>query len=345
GFGFGTATNVKLPGEASGIMIPENNLKQINIATMAMGQSIAVTPIQLVAAAAAIANDGKLMEPKLVKEIRDNEGKLIETIQPNEIRQVISKESSERAREILESVVLNGTGANAYLPGYKVAGKTGTAQKVEAGRYAQGKYIASFAGFAPADDPKVVGLVVIDEPIGAYYGGQIAAPVFKSVMEDVLRYLEVEPNYSPEELKNREKLEAELITVPDARNLSKAEAEKQLRAAGLIPQFSGEGEKIVAQIPAAHARVQRQTRVVIYLDKDSDEIDYNTNVIVPDVSGLTIREVAEVFNALGLNLEMSQNSTGVAVKQSISGGNRVPRGTAVQVSFSLPSVIEVFEGP
>jgi stage V sporulation protein D (sporulation-specific penicillin-binding protein) len=346
GFGFGSPTGIKLPGEAKGIMIPEKDLKLINVATISMGQAIAITPLQLVTAVAAIANDGLLLEPQLVKEIRDEEGRLIEVINPKSVHQVVSKETAALARDMLASVVANGTGSNAYLPGYRVAGKTGTAQKAEGGRYVQGKYVASFVGFAPADNPQVVGLVVIDEPIGPYYGGQIAAPVFKNVIEDVLRYLEVEPEYSPEELKTREKSLQSLVAIPDIRNLTKTEAEQKLRASGLLVQFSGEGEKVVAQIPAAHARVQPQTRVVIYLDKDSDEIDYNNNVIVPDTSGLTIREVAEVFNALGLKLEIGQDSTGIAVQQSISVGSRVPRGTVIKVLFSLPvGSEEAFAGP
>ena len=345
GFGFGSLTNVSLPGEAPGIMISERNLKQINIATISMGQSIAITPLQLVTAVSGIVNDGTLMRPKIVKEIRDEDGNLIEALNPQPIRQIVSKETSKLTREILESVVLNGTGRNAYIPGFRVAGKTGTAQKVVGGRYAQGKYIASFVGFAPADDPRVVGLVVIDEPVGPYYGGQIAAPVFRNVIEDVLRYLEVEPSFTPEELKQREKESQSLVTVPDVRQMTRAEAERALRSSGLTVQFSGEGDKIVAQIPAANARVQTQTRVVIYLDKDSDEIDYNQNVVVPDVSGLTIRETAELFNALNLSLEIVQNSSGLAVKQSVKGGARVPRGTVIEVSFSLPKGQQAFEGP
>lgn len=345
GFGFGETTNVPLPGEASGIMIPEQNLKQINIATIAMGQAIAVTPLQLANAVSAVANDGTLLQPQLVKEIRDVEGNLVETIDPKPIKQILSKENAALAREMLASVVANGTGRNAYIPGFQVAGKTGTAQKVVGGSYASGKYIASFVGFAPAHDPQVVALVVIDEPVGAYYGGQIAAPVFKNVMEDVLRYLEVEPNFSPEEIKQREKNEEILISVPDVRKLTKAEAEQKLKASGLAVQFNGEGDKIVAQLPAANARVQPQTKVMLYLDKDSDEIDYNYNVIVPNIEGLTIREVAEVFNALGLKLHIKENSTGIAVSQNILGGNRVPRGTVVEVSFSTPEAEEVFSGP
>jgi stage V sporulation protein D (sporulation-specific penicillin-binding protein) len=346
GFGFGSPTGIKLPGEAKGIMIPEKDLKLINVATISMGQAIAITPLQLVAAVAAIANDGLLLEPQLVKEIRDAEGRLIEAFNPNPVRQVLAKQTAALTREMLESVVTSGTGRNTYLPGYRVAGKTGTAQKAEGGRYAQGKYIASFVGFAPADNPLVVGVVVIDEPVGPYYGGQIAAPVFKSVIEDVLRYLEVEPKYTPEELKTREKSQQSLVTVPDIRNLTKTEAEQKLKASGLMVRFSGEGEKVVAQIPAAHARVQPQTRVVIYLDKKSDSLDYNNNVVVPDITGLAIREVAEVFNALGIKLEIGQGSTGIAVQQSISPGSRVPRGTVVKVLFTSPAgAEEAFAGP
>lgn len=188
-FGLGKATGIDLPGEAKGIMIKESKVTPINLATMSMGQSIAVTPIQLINAVCAAINGGQRLKPQIVKEIKNQDGTIIKGFEKEGLGQVISNEVSVQVKEILESVVANGTGKNASIEGYRIGGKTGTAQKVGPGGYMPGKYIASFIGFAPADKPKIVFLVAIDEPEGIYYGGQIAAPVFKNVMQDVLPYI------------------------------------------------------------------------------------------------------------------------------------------------------------
>ncbi|MBE3581853.1 MAG: stage V sporulation protein D, partial [Thermoanaerobacteraceae bacterium] len=165
-FGFGSPTGIDLTGEATGILIPREELKPINVATISMGQGIAVTPIQLATAVAAVANGGKLIRPYLVKEVLDSEGKVIWRQEPKVERQVISPGTAETLRKLLEGVVSEGTGRNAYIPGYRVAGKTGTAQKAGPGGYMEGRYVASFVGFAPADNPRVLALVVVDEPQG-----------------------------------------------------------------------------------------------------------------------------------------------------------------------------------
>lgn len=188
-FGLGKATGIDLPGEAKGIMIKESKVTPINLATMSMGQSIAVTPIQLINAVCSAINGGQRLKPQIVKEIKNQDGTMIKGFEKEVLGQVISNEVSVQVKEILESVVANGTGKNASIEGYRIGGKTGTAQKVGPGGYMPGKYIASFIGFAPADKPQIVFLVAIDEPEGIYYGGQIAAPVFKNVMQDVLPYI------------------------------------------------------------------------------------------------------------------------------------------------------------
>ncbi|MDF2563931.1 MAG: putative sensor protein [Massilibacillus sp.] len=188
-FGLGETTGIDLPGEAKGIMIKESKVTPINLATMAMGQSIAVTPIQLIDAVCAVINGGEHIKPQIVREIKNKDGAMVKSFAKEGLGQVISNEVSVEVKEVLESVVANGTGKNAAIEGYRIGGKTGTAQKVGAGGYMPGKYIASFIGFAPADKPQIVFLVAIDEPEGIYYGGQIAAPVFKNVMQDVLPYI------------------------------------------------------------------------------------------------------------------------------------------------------------
>lgn len=197
GFGFGNVTGVKLPGEAGGILIPESQATDLNIATQAIGQSIAVTPLQLIKAVSAVANGGKLMKPQLVKKIVTSGGEIIHEYQPKVERQVISAKTSQEMRSILEKVVTDGTGKQAYLDGYRVAGKTGTAEVAGDSGYVNGQYISSFVGFAPANNPRVTILIMIAEPKGdIYHGGLVAAPSFKAIASDTLRYLRIHRNYN-----------------------------------------------------------------------------------------------------------------------------------------------------
>ncbi len=268
GFGFGTTTNIKLLGEASGIVRDIGYIGPVELANIAFGQGISITPIQLITAACAIANDGYLMEPRIAKKLIDDEGNTIHDFKPRMIRQVISKDTSATMRSILESVVNNGSGAGAYIPGYKVAGKTGTAQKAEGGRYIQGRYVSSFLAFAPADDPKIAVLVVIDEAsAGSYYGGVIASPVVKSILSDTLRYLDIKPQYTEEEakllLKNK-------IIVPEVRNIKLKEAKKLITQSKLRYRLEEEQDEptedslVIDQTPRADSKVDEGTIVILY---------------------------------------------------------------------------------
>jgi len=268
-FGFGEPTNIKLLGEASGILYTPSQMGPVELATVSFGQGIAVTPIQLVTAVSAAVNDGYLMEPRIAKQLVDNEGNIVHEFQPKVVRQVISKETSALVREILESVVAVGTGHSAYVPGYRVGGKTGTAQKAGNGGYLAGKYVASFVGFAPANDPKVVVMVVIDEPSGfSHFGGVIASPVVKSIISDTLRYLDVKPQYTEKELKDMQK---PLVQVPELRNIAYKDALKLLAKSKLNAKLeSGEGESnlnslIVDQTPKPGAKINEGGDVILYV--------------------------------------------------------------------------------
>ena len=229
-FGFGEPTGVDLPGEAYGIVMDPSTVGPVELANMGFGQGVAVTPIQLAAAASAIANEGMLMEPRIALALKDQEGNTVHEFRPKVKRQVISPQTARTAMHILETVVSDGTGSNAYVPGFRVAGKTGTAQKVVEGRYVQGKYVASFIGIAPADDPRVVVLVVIDEPDPAnYYGGQIAAPVVGNILSDTLRYQGAAKVYREE----AERLIKEKVAVPDLSDMPLHEAVKTLSSSNL----------------------------------------------------------------------------------------------------------------
>jgi stage V sporulation protein D (sporulation-specific penicillin-binding protein) len=187
-FGLGSRTGISLVGEASGILYKKSRVQPLNLATMAMGQSIAVTPVQLAAAVSAAINGGSYFKPQIVRAF--GEGEDAQIVASEKMRQAVSEQTSREVREILTGVVENGSGKNAAVDGYAVGGKTGTAQKAGEGGYMSGKYIASFIGFAPAENPEALLYIAIDEPQGMYYGGQVAAPRFKNIMQVLLPYLE-----------------------------------------------------------------------------------------------------------------------------------------------------------
>lgn len=325
-FGFGSKTGIDFPGEGEGILIPAESLKPINLATIAIGQGIAVTPLQMLAAAAAVANKGVLMRPHLVKEVRSPEGALLREIKPEAVRQVVSPETAQELASILEMVVSEGTGANAYLEGYRVGGKTGTAQKPGPGGYQPGKYVASFLGFAPADAPRLALLVLIDEPQGyPYFGGTIAAPIFKRVTEDSLRYLGVAPQYNKKEEKSG--VEKPVVTVPQVVGMTREEAVAKVKKLGLNPEPRGEGKVVVAQTPKGGARLAAGIKVILYLG----EIPPGPEVLVPDVTGKRIPEAARIIEAYGLKL--LPLGSGEAVAQEPFPGRKVTQGTAVKVTF------------
>ncbi|MEW6662262.1 MAG: stage V sporulation protein D [Bacillota bacterium] len=333
GFGFGALTGLDLNGEAKGLLLPADKLKQINIATISIGQGIAVTPIQLVSATAALMNDGVIMKPRLVKEIRDSEGKVVKAFNPEPVRQVVSKESARQVAIILEHVVSKGTGHRAYIPGYRVGGKTGTAQKVEGGKYVAGKYIASFLGAAPVNDPRLVCLVVVDEPQGVYYGGSVAAPVFKNVVEDTLRYLNVPSQYNPQLEGPKSEPQSVEVSVPDVNGMTLEKAQAVIKAAGLLPQIQGSGPMVINQVPKGAAKVKAGTKVILYAG--SGETSAGSRLVVPDVTGRRISESVLLLEAMGLRL-LPEGTSGEAVEQHPIPGTIVEQGAVIKVKFQEP---------
>ncbi|ADL07708.1 stage V sporulation protein D [Thermosediminibacter oceani] len=319
GFGFGETTGIDLPGEAKGIFNPAK-IGPVELATVSFGQGISVTPIQLVTAVATVANDGKMPQPHIAKALVDKDGRVVYEFKPRVVRQVISEETAAEMKKLLESVVENGTGGRAKIEGYRVAGKTGTAEK-----YADGKYVASFVGFAPADDPKFVALVVIDEPsTGIYYGGQIAAPVFQKVMADVLKYKGIKPQLQEEQ--------KETVKVPDVRNLYVEDARRILVQSKLAVRIEGEGYVVYDQVPAPGSEIKPGSTVIL---KVSDSRTDKNPVTVPDLTGRTIREASEILNAVGLKIDI--DGSGFAARQNPPPGAEVDIGTVVKVFFEPPS--------
>lgn len=198
-FGFGEVTGIELPAEESGILFEPKEMRDSDVATMSIGQSIAVTPLQLITAVSAIANDGILMRPYIVKAVRNADGSEYEVTQPKEVRRTIESVTDKTLVGLLEAVVASGGGQKAAVRGYRIAGKTGTAEKIrsDGAGYMEGRYIASFCGFAPVENPQLTVLVVINDPTGVYYGGQIAAPVASRIFEQLFRLYQIEPSANP----------------------------------------------------------------------------------------------------------------------------------------------------
>ena len=228
--GFGERTGIQLNGEASGIVNPPENMRDVHTVTQSFGQGISVTPIQLISAISTLANGGDLVKPRLVKQLIDNDGKIVEEFPTETVRKVFSEETSRQMLQVMESVVTEGSGASAYVPGYSVGGKTGTAQKVVNGRYSDDLYITSFVAAAPTYNPEIVALLIIDEPKDSYYGSVIAAPLVGQLIEDTLQYMNIHPMYTEEEIV---KIESSYVTVPNVVGMSLKEASIELERIGL----------------------------------------------------------------------------------------------------------------
>jgi len=331
-FGFRDKTGFDLPGEASGVFYAEDQFKTVELATASFGQGPKITPLQLISAVSAVANGGKLMKPHLVKQYTDENGTVIKKVEPTVVRQVVSEETSKTVCELLENAVTNGSGQNAYIKGYRVAGKTGTSEKLPRGSH---KYTASFVGFAPANDPKIACLVVIDEPVGgSYYGGQVAAPAVGKILEDTLKYLGVEPQYTENEITTID------VSVPDVTGLDVAAAKKKLADLSLKYTILGGGEKVIRQTPLGNATVNSGSVVVLYTEEQENKM-----VTVPDLTGKALPRVRSILSSNGLNLSIvgagatgSESDRTIAEKQTPAAGSQVPQGTVIQVEFRFKDV-------
>ncbi|MCL2415331.1 MAG: penicillin-binding transpeptidase domain-containing protein, partial [Defluviitaleaceae bacterium] len=258
--GFTQRTGIDLPGEATGIFHPLANVGPVELATMAFGQSFQITPLQLLRASAATINGGYMITPHVVSHIIDNDGNLISDMTPERGEQIVSAETSELLKEILESVVYVGTGNRTYIPGYRIGGKTATSQKLPRGT---GRYIASFIAFAPAENAEIIALVLVDEPQGVYYGGQVAGPVMKELLANVLPYLNIEPIFNDEEL---EMDGVGQVSVPDFIGQRLNTARNTLNTLGLESEAQGYGDIIVNQFPIAGELVNHGTKIILYID-------------------------------------------------------------------------------
>ncbi len=342
-FGLTETTGVDLPGEAIGSYHSKKALTNPNdyensLTSCSFGQTFKVTPLQLITAVAAAVNGGTLYEPHVVKQILDAEGNIVQNIEPNAKRQVISAETSAIVCQMLETVVTEGSGKNSYIPGYRIGGKTGTSEKIDLmNKTGEDRKVLSFVGIAPMDDPQIACLVLLDEPtLVNEYGSTIAAPVVGSILADVLPYLGMEKVYTEEELKKLD------VYVENQVGKVAHDAQSACTRTGLNARIIGGGGIVVSQIPAAGSTVPKGSTIMLYTD-ESAESDV---VTVPDVigkSGLVVNRL--VLNA-GLNIKITgvgiENENAVAAKQTPAGGTEVPRGTVVTIDFADTTLHDSF---
>lgn len=340
-FGLMETTGIDLPGEAGGIFHSKQRLTDYGLygtsylISSSFGQTIKPTPIQLVRAIGAVVNGGYLLEPHIVSEVLDDEGNVIEKNERTVIRQVISEETSATMCELIESVVTQGTAKNAKVVGFRIGGKTGTAEKTdqidENGEYTNDK-IVSFVGVAPMENPRYVVLIALDTPnqaSGQYVsGGVMAAPTVAAVFEDILPYLGVEPQYEDEDMYRVN------VFMPDVKGMTESEAASALDAAYLGYRIIGDGDRIVSQIPAAGREVPGHSTVLLYTD-DSMPTD---KVPVPNLMGMTVSQATQTLSDLGLYLQAKGTDLDawhvVVTDQDIPAETEVDRGTTITVIFA-----------
>ena len=333
-FGLMNTTGIDLGGEAVGVFAADDSFTQLDLACYAFGQNFTVTPLALIAAQAACINGGYLHTPYLVERITDSEGSVTYRHDSTPVRQVISEQTSATVRECLEYVVSSGTGKNGQVAGYRIGGKTGTADKGQSG-----DVVVSFLCFAPADDPQVIMLITMDTPsraTGTYVsGGNMVAPTASTVMSEILPYLGVEPSYSAEELLGMD------TTVPNVIGMSVEEAKAKLKDRALSYKIVGDGETITDQTPAGGAIIPGKSSVILYAGEEKS----TDKCVVPHLIGKTPSEANTTATAAGLLIRFSgttgsESSSVRVLSQSIDEGTEVEAGTVITVQLGDTSVTD-----
>ena len=333
-FGLMNTTGIDLGGEAVGVFAADSSFTQLDLACYAFGQNFTVTPLALIAAQAACINGGYLYTPYLVERIADSDGNVTYRHDDTPVRQVISEQTSATVRECLEYVVASGTGKNGQVAGYRIGGKTGTADKGQTG-----DVVVSFLCFAPADDPQVIMLITMDTPsraTGTYVsGGNMVAPTASTVMAEILPYLGVEPSYSAEELLGMD------TTVPNVIGMSVEEAKTKLKDRALSYKIVGDGETITDQTPAGGAIIPGKSSVILYVGEEKS----TDKCVVPHLIGKTPSEANTTATAAGLLIRFSgttgsESSSVRVLSQSIDEGTEVEAGTVITVQLGDTSVTD-----
>lgn len=327
-FGYSELTGIDLPGESDDQFFP-GSMGVVDLAVASFGQGFSITPIQMITAVSAVANGGNLVQPHVVKQIQDSNGNVVQNYDTKIKRKVVSSSVSKTLNTILQHNSEQRGVKCGYVAGYRVAGKTGTSEKlVDSNGDGVEDYIASFLGYAPADNPKYAMLMFFDTPTGDnYYGSVVAAPVFSQIMEEVLPYLEVETEYTDSERENLDAIAGQYV------GLSTEDAQQKVSDEGLTPVVKGSGSKVIAQMPESNSTVPKGGTVVLYTDKSSAK----ETVEVPNLLDMSLSDVNSVASQYGLNVSVKGTSStsgdGISTKQSIAEGTKVSEGTVITVTF------------
>ena len=333
-FGLMSGSGVDLDGEATGIFISPENFTQLDLACYAFGQNFNVTPIALIAAQAACVNGGYLHTPYVVEQVLGDDGTVLYQHDTTPIRQVVSEETSEKVRQCLEYVVADGTGRNGQVTGYRIGGKTGTADKGQTG-----EVVVSFACFAPADDPEIIMLLTLDTPsrnTGTYpSGGAMTAPMASSIMSEILPYLGIEPSYSAEELLGAD------TSVPNVVGLSVSEAKNRLKNKGFAYKVVGDGSEVTDQTPVGSAVIPGKSTVVLYAGEEKPD----SKCTVPALVGKTPAEANVAATNAGILLRFTGTTASASgsirvLSQSVEVGTKVEAGTVISVQLGDTAVID-----
>ena len=328
-FGFGQVSGVDLPGEARGIVKSADNMNDADLATISFGQTNTVNAVQYMTAFNAIVNGGTLIQPHVMKSIShtDSEGNTIidEEFEPKTVENVISESTAATLRDYLERTVNQGGSNKAYIAGYHIGAKTGTAQKVNAltGGYESGKYISSMAGFASVDNPQITIFATIDEPSnGAYYAGVVTAPLGKELFQDIF-------NYMNQEFSQDENVILKDVVLPEVRGVSVSDAKKILKELNINCTVEGDGDTITNMQPYPGYDVKEGSTINLYTNQNET---YNKDVIMPDVRGYSKKAAIELLEELGINYTIQGD--GVIINQSIPSGELISKGTTVKLTLS-----------
>ena len=325
-FGLGKRTGIDLYGEASGILIAQSRVKDVDLARIGFGQSVAVTPIQMITAACAVVNGGRLMKPYLVEAILSEDGEETQVVSPMVVANPISAATSATMRELLGSVVSEGGGKNARVDGWSVGGKTGTAQIYKNGRIESNLHIGSFVGFAPVEEPEVAVLVIVDEAqVKPDYGGTTAAPFAAQIFSEILPLLGVK--------KTDGSAQRASVTMPEVTGMNVRDAKAILREAGIDAVTDGTQSVVTGQLPPAGTTVQEGFCAMLYVT-GAQAPTAGEFTQVPDVIGLPVREGAQALRSAGLALDAQGD--GIAVKQSPAAGTYAAAGDTVTVEYRVP---------
>ncbi|MDE5859992.1 MAG: PASTA domain-containing protein [Oscillospiraceae bacterium] len=335
-YGFTEKTGIDLPGEVDSLYTNTSEKGPVELASSSFGQTNKVTPIQMITAYAAVINGGYLVTPYVVSKIVDTNGNVVKTTEPSIKRQVISEETSAQMRKVLESVVNTNGGSNAYIKGYNIGGKSGTSQKMEEINRTGNEdlYVASYCAFAPADDPEIIMLVMVDQPTakdqnGAlmYYGSIVAVPAVANTLKEALPQLGYYPEYTEAEL------EALGITLPSVEGQDSKIAVETLEKMNLQVTVIGNGDKVVAQVPARRSSIPRNGKVILYTEENYDT-QYTE---VPNIIGYGLSDVNTILTNADLNFKVgdgaANQSGAVAYSQNYAEGCIVPAGTIIEVTF------------